>query len=64
MKFYANLHSHSTHSDGKYTPAELVRVAAEEGYKAIAVTDHDTATGYPELKAECEKMGLQSIFGV
>ena len=64
MKFYANLHKHSTHSDGKYTPAELARIAADEGYRAAALTDHDTATGYPEFKAECDKLGLECIFGV
>ena len=63
MKIYANLHTHSTHSDGVYTPAELVRIAKDEGYGAIAVTDHDTVTGYDELKAECEKLGMESIFG-
>ena len=31
MKLYANMHNHSTHSDGIYTPAELVKVAAAEG---------------------------------
>lgn len=29
VKMYANLHLHSTHSDGVYTPAELVRIAKE-----------------------------------
>ena len=57
MKIYANLHTHSTHSDGVYTPAELVKIAKDEGYGAIAITDHDTATAYPELKAECDKLG-------
>ncbi len=64
MKFYANLHIHSTHSDGKYTPKELARIAADEGYLAAALTDHDTATGYPEFKSECDKLGLECIFGV
>ena len=64
MENYANLHTHTTHSDGVFTPAELVRVAKEEGYRAIAVTDHDTATAYPELCAACEKEGLECIFGV
>ena len=64
MEFYANLHSHSTHSDGKYTPAELAQQAAAEGYRAAALTDHDTATGYVEFKAECERLGLECIFGV
>ena len=60
---YANLHSHSTHSDGVYTPAELVKIAKDEGYGALAITDHDTATAYSELKAECEKLGMESFFG-
>ena len=63
MKIYANLHTHSTHSDGEYTPAELVRIAKDEGYGAIAITDHDTATAYTELKAECDKLGMETIFG-
>ena len=33
MEIFANLHLHSTHSDGKYTPAELVQLAKEEGYE-------------------------------
>lgn len=64
MEFYANLHTHSTHSDGALSPSEIVRTAKEEGYKAIAVTDHDTATGFSELKAECEKQKMEYIFGV
>lgn len=64
MELFANLHTHSTHSDGKYTPEELVKVAKAEGYKALAITDHDTATAYPHLRAACEKEGLDCVFGV
>ncbi len=64
MKPFANLHLHSTHSDGIYTPAELVKIAKDEGYKAIAITDHDTATAYPELQAACAAEGIECIFGV
>ena len=39
MEMYANLHSHSTHSDGVYSPAEMARVAKEEGFSAIAISD-------------------------
>ncbi len=60
---YANLHCHSTHSDGTYSPTELVSTAKKEGYKAIALTDHDTVTGCPEMKAVCEREGLEFIFG-
>ena len=64
MEFYANLHSHCTHSDGKYTPEEIVKIAKDEGYKAFAITDHDTATAWPHLKAACEKEGLDYLYGV
>ncbi len=63
MKYYANLHTHSTHSDGIYTPAQLARMAKEEGYGAVAVTDHDTVTGFGEIKAECDRLGLETVFG-
>ena len=43
-----DLHSHSTKSDGSYTPAELVRYAHSKGLSAIALTDHDTAEGIGE----------------
>lgn len=64
MKMYANLHVHSTHSDGVYSPTELVQIAKQEGYRALAIADHDTATAYPELKSACDQAGLECIFGV
>ena len=64
MELYANLHLHSTHSDGKYTPQELVRVAKAEGYRALAIADHDTATAYPELKRAADAEGMECIFAV
>ena len=63
MKPYANLHLHSTHSDGKYTPEELVLMAKAEGYGAIAITDHDTVTANEEIAYYAKKHGLESIFG-
>ena len=41
----ADLHIHSTASDGRFSPAELVRKAADEGLAIIALTDHDTVDG-------------------
>ena len=46
----------------KYT--YFASVAKKEGYKAIAITDHDTATAYPYLKAACEKENMECVFGV
>ncbi|MFB6192793.1 MAG: PHP domain-containing protein [Candidatus Nanohaloarchaea archaeon] len=39
---YADLHTHSTHSDGTDSIEEVVEVARERGFNAVAVTDHDT----------------------
>ena len=64
MDFYANLHMHTTHSDGVYTPEEIVRVAKAEGYRGLAISDHDTATGYPSFKAACDKEGIEALFAV
>ena len=48
MKFI-DLHVHSTGSDGTATPRELVELALRQGLSAVAITDHDTVLGYPEL---------------
>ena len=40
-----DLHLHSTASDGRFSPAELIRKAADEGLAVIALTDHDTVDG-------------------
>ena len=62
-KIYANLHNHTTHSDGVYTPDEIVKIAKDEGYLAFATTDHDTVTGNSETRIACEKYGMETIFG-
>lgn len=48
----ADLHTHSTASDGQYTPAELAGLAKQRGIEVLAVTDHDTIDGVPEAMAE------------
>lgn len=63
MNFYANLHLHSTHSDGVFTPEQLVAVAKAEGYGAVALTDHDTVSGNASMKAAAERMGMECLFG-
>jgi predicted metal-dependent phosphoesterase TrpH len=46
----ADLHIHSTASDGRLTPAEVVREAANNGLKFMSLTDHDTIDGLAEAK--------------
>jgi predicted metal-dependent phosphoesterase TrpH len=43
----ADLHLHTSASDGKLTPGELVRRAAELGLEVISITDHDSVEGIP-----------------
>lgn len=47
----ADLHTHTTASDGDYTPSQLVAAARQEGLAAVAVTDHDTLAGVGEAVA-------------
>jgi 3',5'-nucleoside bisphosphate phosphatase len=49
--FRADLHSHSTASDGTTPPAEVIGRAAAAGLDVIALTDHDTVAGHPEAIA-------------
>ncbi|MFP4549039.1 MAG: PHP domain-containing protein [Fidelibacterota bacterium] len=45
MKQHYDLHTHTTVSDGTFSPEELVQKAIDEGFKAIAITDHDNIGG-------------------
>ncbi|MBM3945554.1 MAG: PHP domain-containing protein [SAR202 cluster bacterium] len=43
-----DLHLHTTNSDGRLTPTELIKLCHGRGLKVIAVTDHDSTEGLPE----------------
>lgn len=50
MPFYkANLHCHSTVSDGKFSPEELKRLYKEKGYHILALTDHEVLVPHDHL---------------
>ena len=59
-----DLHTHSTFSDGSFTPEELVEMSVEAGLTSVALTDHDTVDGIPRFMAACEARGLNGIAGV
>lgn len=61
MMTTVDLHVHSTYSDGIHTPAELVRMAAEQGLAAIAIADHDTIDGIDEALAAGTGLGVEII---
>ena len=56
-----DLHSHSTASDGAYTPAELVQAAFGAGVTDLALTDHDTVAGLAEAQIAAEAAGLRLL---
>jgi predicted metal-dependent phosphoesterase TrpH len=60
----ADLHIHSTHSDGTLTPAEIVRLAKESGLAAVSVTDHDNIAGVSEAQAAGDENGVEVVPGV
>ncbi len=60
----ADLHNHSTASDGEYSPSELVLNAREAGLRAIALTDHDTISGIDEAMQAGIDAGIQVIPGI
>lgn len=59
----ANLHLHTTFSDGELTPATVVEAHARAGFEAIALTDHDTLDGIDALGG-LEGHGLRLLSGV
>lgn len=60
-----DLHLHTTASDGRYSPEEVVRRAAERGLRVISIADHDSVDGIaPALAAARRYPGLTVIPGV
>ena len=59
-----DLHLHTTASDGRCTPRELVERAAAAGVSVMAVTDHDTAAAVEEVRAVALERGMQAVSGI
>ena len=59
-----DLHTHSSRSDGTDAPADLVRAAVAAGLDVVALTDHDSATGWDEAAAAAEEAGIGFVPGM
>lgn len=59
-----DLHVHTTASDGTRSPREAVRLAAERGLRAVAVTDHDTILGHAEALSAGADYGVEIVPGI
>lgn len=64
MEKLCDLHTHSCFSDGTYTPAQLLEKAEALGLGAIALTDHNTVQGLPDLLAAASRYRVEAVPGV
>lgn len=62
--YEADLHCHTTASDGLLSPTELIQLAARLGLKGIGITDHDTIKGWKEAEEAGAKYQIQILKGV
>jgi predicted metal-dependent phosphoesterase TrpH len=59
-----DLHTHTTESDGRLAPGELVARAAAAGVTVLAVTDHDTVSGCRPAAATCAAARMTFVTGI
>ncbi|RKP46648.1 3',5'-nucleoside bisphosphate phosphatase [Pararobbsia silviterrae] len=60
----ADLHCHSTYSDGVLAPADVARRALAGGVSLWSMTDHDEVAGQREARAAAESLGMRYVEGV
>ncbi|MCB1136437.1 MAG: PHP domain-containing protein, partial [Chlamydiia bacterium] len=61
--FRADLHCHSTCSDGTDSPEALVQLAVDAGLSGLSITDHDTVAAYATAGPLAETLGLRLLPG-
>ena len=59
-----DLHTHTTASDGRCTPSELVARAAAAGVTVLSVTDHDTVDACAAVRDACDASGITFVPGI
>ncbi|GCE18364.1 PHP domain-containing protein [Dictyobacter kobayashii] len=59
-----DLHTHSTASDGIYSPSDLLKQAQQAGLKVLALTDHDSTDGLAEATEAAHELGIELIPGI
>lgn len=60
----ADLHIHTTASDGRLTPREAVAWAKARGMDALAITDHDSVAGLAEAEEAAREQGIGFVRGI
>src|SRR5207253_11312609 len=64
MTNYIDLHTHSTASDGIYSPTELLQRAKDIGLRVLALTDHDSTGRLDEAAPAARKLDIDFIPGI
>jgi predicted metal-dependent phosphoesterase TrpH len=60
---FADLHMHTSFSDGTYSPEELAAHGKKHNLAAMALTDHDTVEGCARMATACNSLGIEFING-
>lgn len=60
----ADCHCHTTCSDGRLSPTDLLDLAKLRGLDALSITDHDTTAAYQEALPYAQKLGILLISGI
>jgi hypothetical protein len=60
---FADLHLHTSFSDGTFTPEEVVAHGKGKGFAVLALTDHDTLEGCARMAAACAAERIEFIPG-
>lgn len=61
---YADLHTHTYHSDGTRSPREVIDVARAHGIEIVCISDHDNLAAYFEIKPYADQVGVTLVPGV
>lgn len=61
MSRYADLHTHTYHSDGTRAPREVIDLARAHGITIVAISDHDNLAAYFEVKSYADSIGVTLV---
>ena len=61
---YVDLHAHTTASDGRATPEELIALARAADLQSVAITDHDTLDGLAAGQIAADAAGIELVHGI
>lgn len=63
-EFRADLHCHTSSSDGSATPSELLNLAKASGLSGLSITDHDSVEAYKTAMPIAKELGIEMVSGV